>query len=43
MLALDRVYARGATVEQVSAHESAAARWASDHLPVVARLKLGSS
>jgi endonuclease/exonuclease/phosphatase family metal-dependent hydrolase len=43
MLALDRVYARGATVEQVSAHESAAARWASDHLPVVARLKLGTS
>ena len=43
ILALDRVYARGATIEQVSAHESAAARWASDHLPVVARLKLGTS
>jgi len=41
ILALDRVYARGATIEQVAAHESAAARWASDHLPVVARLKLG--
>jgi len=41
ILALDRVYARGATIEQVKAHESAAARWASDHLPVVARLKLG--
>jgi len=41
ILALDRVYARGATIEHVSAHESAAARWASDHLPVVARLKLG--
>jgi len=41
ILALDRVYARGATIEQVSAHESSAARWASDHLPVVARLKLG--
>ncbi len=41
ILALDRVYARGATIEQVRAHESAAARWASDHLPVVARLKLG--
>jgi endonuclease/exonuclease/phosphatase family metal-dependent hydrolase len=40
ILALDRVYARGATIEQVLAHESAAARWASDHLPVVARLKL---
>jgi endonuclease/exonuclease/phosphatase family metal-dependent hydrolase len=42
LLALDRVYARGATIEQVAAHESAAARWASDHLPVVARLRLGS-
>jgi endonuclease/exonuclease/phosphatase family metal-dependent hydrolase len=41
LLALDRVYARGATIEQVSAHQSAAARWASDHLPVVARLRLG--
>ncbi|MEN8160698.1 MAG: endonuclease/exonuclease/phosphatase family protein [Myxococcota bacterium] len=41
MLALDRVYARGATVEQVNAHESEAARWASDHLPVVAKLRLG--
>jgi endonuclease/exonuclease/phosphatase family metal-dependent hydrolase len=41
LLALDRVYARGATIETVTAHESAAARWASDHLPVVARLKLG--
>jgi endonuclease/exonuclease/phosphatase family metal-dependent hydrolase len=41
ILALDRVYARGATVEQVTAHTSTAARWASDHLPVIARLKLG--
>jgi endonuclease/exonuclease/phosphatase family metal-dependent hydrolase len=41
ILALDRVYARGATVEQVTAHASTAARWASDHLPVIARLKLG--
>jgi endonuclease/exonuclease/phosphatase family metal-dependent hydrolase len=40
MLALDRVYARGATVEEVEAHESEAARWASDHLPVVAKLRL---
>ena len=40
LLALDRVAARGATIEQVSAHQSAAARWASDHLPVVARLRL---
>ena len=41
MFALDRVYARGATVEKVAAHESEAARWASDHLPVVAKLRLG--
>jgi endonuclease/exonuclease/phosphatase family metal-dependent hydrolase len=41
ILALDRVYARGAKIEQVVAHESTAARWASDHLPVVARLRLG--
>jgi endonuclease/exonuclease/phosphatase family metal-dependent hydrolase len=40
ILALDRVYARGATIESVTAHESAAARRASDHLPVVARLRL---
>ena len=42
ILALDRVYARGARVESVVAHESAAARWASDHLPVVAKLRLGA-
>jgi endonuclease/exonuclease/phosphatase family metal-dependent hydrolase len=40
VLALDRVYARGARVEKVDAHASAAARKASDHLPVVARIRL---
>jgi endonuclease/exonuclease/phosphatase family metal-dependent hydrolase len=40
VLALDRVYARGATVTGVEAHESAAARRASDHLPVIARVAL---
>ncbi len=40
VLALDRVYARGARVEEIEAHASAAARRASDHLPVVARLEL---
>jgi len=40
LLALDRVYARGARVLRLSAHATAAARRASDHLPVVARLRL---
>lgn len=38
-LPLDRVYARGATVLDIRAHESPAARRASDHLPVVARIR----
>ena len=41
MLALDRVYARGAQVTRLEAHASAAARRASDHLPVVARVRIG--
>lgn len=40
VLALDRIYARGAEVVEVAAHDSAAARRASDHLPVVARVRL---
>ena len=40
MLALDRIYARGARVESIGAHQSAAARRASDHLPVLASLDL---
>jgi len=40
VLALDRVYARGATVVEVKAHKSRAARRASDHLPVVAAVSL---
>ena len=40
VLALDRVYARGAKVLEVNAHMSPAARRASDHLPVVARVGL---
>lgn len=40
MLALDRVYARGADVIGVSAHDTPAARRASDHLPVMARVEL---
>jgi endonuclease/exonuclease/phosphatase family metal-dependent hydrolase len=40
VLALDRIYARGAELVQVSAHESAAARRASDHLPIVAQVRI---
>jgi endonuclease/exonuclease/phosphatase family metal-dependent hydrolase len=40
MLALDRIYSRGVHVLELSAHASRAARRASDHLPVVARVKL---
>lgn len=40
VLSLDRIYARGARVHQVRAHVSAAARRASDHLPVVARIEI---
>ncbi|MDX1648386.1 MAG: endonuclease/exonuclease/phosphatase family protein [Myxococcota bacterium] len=40
VLALDRVYGRGAEIRDVAAHASAAARRASDHLPVLARGRL---
>ena len=40
VMALDRVYARGARVAEVRAHASRAARRASDHLPVVAQVEL---
>ena len=40
VLALDRLYARGARVLALTAHESPAARKGSDHLPVVAQLEL---
>ncbi|MEX2204661.1 MAG: endonuclease/exonuclease/phosphatase family protein [Myxococcota bacterium] len=40
VLALDRVYARGARVARVRTHHSEAARRASDHLPVVATVDL---
>jgi endonuclease/exonuclease/phosphatase family metal-dependent hydrolase len=41
ILALDRVYARGARIDAVEAHTSPAARRASDHLPIVAKIHLG--
>lgn len=40
VLALDRLYARGAQVLSMRAHASEAARRGSDHLPVVAELEL---
>ncbi len=40
MLALDRIYARGVQLIAIEAHDSRAARRASDHLPVVALVKL---
>jgi len=40
ILALDRIYSRGAQVETLEVHRSTAARRASDHLPVIAVLKL---
>jgi len=42
LLALDRVYARGARVARVRSHRTDAARRASDHLPVVATVELAS-
>lgn len=42
VLALDRLYARGARILSLTAHDSAAARRGSDHLPVVAELNLES-
>src|SRR5204863_409217 len=43
VLALDRIYARGLTMIAIEAHDSRAARRASDHLPVVALVKLDGS
>lgn len=40
VFALDRVYARGARIVDVRAHTTAAARRASDHLPVLAQVEL---
>lgn len=40
VLALDRIYARGARILEIGTHASRAARRASDHLPVVAKVQL---
>ena len=42
VLALDRIYARGARVVELYAHSSRAAKRASDHLPIMARVELGA-
>lgn len=41
LLALDRIYTREAEVVEVHHHDSPAARRASDHLPVVAEVRIG--
>ncbi len=40
LLALDRIYTRGAEVVEVRHHDSPAARKASDHLPIVAEVAI---
>jgi endonuclease/exonuclease/phosphatase family metal-dependent hydrolase len=40
LLALDRIYARGAHVHKVWSHDTEASRTASDHLPVIASVVL---
>jgi endonuclease/exonuclease/phosphatase family metal-dependent hydrolase len=42
VLALDRIYTRGARILDIATHASPAARRASDHLPVLARISLPS-
>ena len=42
ILALDRIYASGARVVSLRTHDTPAARRASDHLPVVARVRFES-
>ena len=39
VLALDRVYAQGVVVKEIQVHTSPAARRASDHLPIIARIE----
>jgi len=43
ILALDRIYTRNVDVLEVSSYNTAAARKASDHLPIVAQIKLRKS
>lgn len=43
ILALDRIYAQNARMLNITTHDSAEAKRASDHLPVVARVRLEES
>lgn len=43
VLALDRIYTRGARIMSIDAHNTQAARRASDHLPVLARIELDAA
>jgi endonuclease/exonuclease/phosphatase family metal-dependent hydrolase len=43
VLALDRIYARGAEVVEVDTHDTPASRRASDHLPVLAQIALSKT
>jgi endonuclease/exonuclease/phosphatase family metal-dependent hydrolase len=40
VLALDRIYTSGVRVVDITAHDTLASQRASDHLPVVARIRL---
>ncbi len=40
VLALDRIYTQGARILKIESHDTSAARRASDHLPIIARLRL---
>lgn len=40
LLALDRIYTRGATLRDIHAHDTNTSRRASDHLPVIANVEL---
>jgi endonuclease/exonuclease/phosphatase family metal-dependent hydrolase len=42
VLALDRIYTNGVRLIEISAHDTLASQRASDHLPVVARIRLPS-
>ncbi len=42
LLALDRIYAQNARMESIKTYDSPEAKRASDHLPIVASVKLGS-
>jgi len=41
VLALDRIYTRGTTIQQIRSHVTPASRYGSDHLPLVATIRLG--